>query len=174
MCDKPGACVCLNEGAYKPDQSGIDRELLREVTGPTQVFKIARGEMLPRTMLLLLMQQFSKRVRLMEHQQQGSARTNGTKPNGSSPWCKSKSWNHHRRQRATAFQCSPTVSTSYVQVVEGQIEVNQSQPSTCINYSQDHYKKSAPTLGARKSVLMLAACLKVAFENSWSGLHGHQ
>eukprot|EP00435_Cladocopium_sp_Y103_P015282 s3183_g3.t1 len=29
---------------------------------------------------------------------------------------------------------------------------------------RDHYKKSAPTLGARKSVLMLAARLKVAFE----------
>ena len=37
----------LNEGAYKPDQSGIDPALLREVTGPTQVFKIASGEMTP-------------------------------------------------------------------------------------------------------------------------------
>jgi len=37
----------LNEGAYKPDQSGIDPELLREVTGPTHVFKIASGEMTP-------------------------------------------------------------------------------------------------------------------------------
>ena len=38
----------------------------------------------------------------------------------------------------------------------------------CINCSantQDHYKRSSPTLEARKSVLLLAARLKVAFED---------
>ena len=48
------------------------------------------------------------------------------------------------------------------------IEIAQHKPATCINCSantQDHYRKSAPTLGARKSVLLLAARLKVAFKN---------
>ena len=42
------------------------------------------------------------------------------------------------------------------------------RPTHCINCSantQDHYKRSAPTLEARKSVLLLAARLKVAFED---------
>ena len=58
------------------------------------------------------------------------------------------------------------VSCRGAQTIE--IEVNQTRLSTCISCpanTQDHYKKSAPTLGARKSVLMLAARLKVAFEN---------
>ena len=48
------------------------------------------------------------------------------------------------------------------------IEIAQYKPASCINCSantQDHYRKSAPTLGARKSVLLLAAALKVAFKN---------
>ena len=48
------------------------------------------------------------------------------------------------------------------------IEIAQYKPASCINCSantQDHYRKSAPTLGARKSVLLLAARLKVAFKN---------
>ena len=49
-----------------------------------------------------------------------------------------------------------------------EIELSQSSPTTCINCSantQDHYRRSAPTLSARKSVLLLAARLKVAFKN---------
>ena len=48
------------------------------------------------------------------------------------------------------------------------IEIAQHRPTTCINCSantQHHYRRSAPTLGARKSVLVLAARLKVAFKN---------
>jgi hypothetical protein len=49
-----------------------------------------------------------------------------------------------------------------------EIEIAQYKPAACINCSansQDHYRKSAPTLGARKSVLLLAARLRDAFKN---------
>ena len=48
MCATNRDCVStLNEGAYKPDQSGVDGDLLKEMTGPTQIFRIASGEMTP-------------------------------------------------------------------------------------------------------------------------------
>jgi hypothetical protein len=37
----------LNEGAFKPEESGIDQKQLERVTGPTEVFRIASGEMTP-------------------------------------------------------------------------------------------------------------------------------
>ena len=52
-------------------------------------------------------------------------------------------------------------------VTMDEIEQNQYKPAYCINCSantQDHYKRSSPTLEARKSVLLLAARIKVAFE----------
>ena len=37
----------LNEGAFRPKDSGIDPEMLTDVTGPTHVFRIASGGMTP-------------------------------------------------------------------------------------------------------------------------------
>ena len=37
----------LNEGAFKPDESGIITKVLEDMTGPTEAFKIASGEMTP-------------------------------------------------------------------------------------------------------------------------------
>ena len=37
----------LNEGAFKPEESGIDTKVLEDMTGPTEAFKIASGEMTP-------------------------------------------------------------------------------------------------------------------------------
>ena len=37
----------LHEGAYRPKESGVNPEMLAEVTGPTQVFRIASGGMTP-------------------------------------------------------------------------------------------------------------------------------
>ena len=162
----------LNEGAYKPDQSGIDPALLREVTGPTQVFKIASGEMTP------------------EDYAAADATVFQRGPPDGAPTTR---FNKDKRYKARwvepmvqihELEPSP-MSTCYwfpvfhdsidflcdscrrAQTMD-EIEMNQCRPSTCINCSantQDHYKKSAPTLGARKSVLMLAARLKVAFAN---------
>jgi len=163
----------LNEAAYKPDQSGIDPALLREVTGPTQVFKIASGEMTP------------------EDYAAADATVFQRGPPDGAPTTR---FNKDKRYKAQwvepmvqihELEPSP-ISTCYwfpvfndsidflcdscrrAQTMD-EIEMNQSRPATCINCSsastQDHYKKSAPTLGARKSVLMLAARLKVAFAN---------
>ena len=162
----------LNEGAYKPDQSGIDPALLREVTGPTQVFKIASGEMIP------------------EDYAAADATVFQRGPPDGAPTTR---FNKDKRYKARwvepmvqihELEPSP-MSTCYwfpvfhdsidflcdscrrAQTMD-EIEMNQCRPSTCTNCSantQDHYKKSAPTLGARKSVLMLAARLKVAFAN---------
>ena len=54
-----------------------------------------------------------------------------------------------------------------------ELELSNRSPEYCINCSangQDHYKRSAPTLGARKSVLMLAARAKFAFETCGANL----
>ena len=37
----------LNEGAFKPEESGIDTKVLEDMTGPTEAFRIASGEMTP-------------------------------------------------------------------------------------------------------------------------------
>ena len=37
----------LNERAFRPKDSGVDLEMLTNVTGPTQVFRIASGDMTP-------------------------------------------------------------------------------------------------------------------------------
>ena len=162
----------LNEGAYKPDQSGIDPELLREVTGPTQVFRIASGEMAPEDYAAADAAVFQKG------------------PPDGAPTAR---FNKDKRYKAQwvepmvqiqELEPSPVTTCYWFPVFTDsvdflcascrgaqtmdEIEMNQSRPSTCINCSantQDHYKKSAPTLGARKSVLMLAARLKVAFAN---------
>ena len=37
----------LNEGAYRPKHSGVNAEMLADVTGATQVFRIASDDMTP-------------------------------------------------------------------------------------------------------------------------------
>ena len=69
------------------------------------------------------------------------------------------------------FLCEDCRNANY-DMEELQLSRNRS-PEICINCSancQDHYKRAAPTLGARKSVLMLAARAKIAFEQCGTNL----
>ena len=111
---------------------------------------------------------------LQAQQQQDSTRTNGTRLSGSNPLPGPMSLNLRSHSIVTGSQCFLTVSIFFVNIAEPPqpwmqyIEIAQYKPASCINCSantQDHYRKSAPTLGARKSVLLLAARLKVAFKN---------
>ena len=162
----------LNEGAYKPDQSGIDAALLREVTGPTQVFKIASGEMAPEEYAsadATVFQRgppagapttrFNKDKRYKAQWVEPMVQIHELEPSPMSTCYWFPVFND-----SSDFLCGSCLKSQTMD----EIEMNQFRPTTCINCSantQDHYKKSAPTLGARKSVLMLAAPLKVAFAN---------
>ena len=162
----------LNEGAFRPKDSGIDPEMLTDVTGPTQVFRIASGGMTP------------------DDYATGDATIYQKGPPTSSTTTR---FNKDKRYKAqwiepmvsiyelepeASFNCYwfPVCPDSVDFLCEqcraaksmDAIEIAQYRPTTCINCSansQDHYRKSAPTLGARKSVLVLAARLKVAFKN---------
>ena len=161
----------LNEGAYKPDQSGIDPALLREVTGPTQVFKIASGEMTPEDYAAADAAVFQKGP------PDGAPTTRFNKDKRyKARWVEPMVQIQELEPSPMSTYWFPVFTDSIDFLCEGcrgaqtmdEIEMNQSRPSTCINCSantQDHYKKSPPTLGARKSALMLAARLKVAFAN---------
>ena len=162
----------LNEGAYKPDQSGIDPALLREVTGPTHVFKIASGEMTPEDYAAADATVFQKGP------PDGAPTTRFNKDKRYKAQWVEPMVPIHELEPSPISTCYwfPVFSDSMHFLCDScrraqtmdEIEMNQSRPATCINCSantQDHYKKSAPTLGARKSVLMLAARLKVAFAN---------
>jgi len=160
----------LNEGAFKPDQSGIDDAFLREVTGPTEVFRIASGEMTRGDYASADAAVFQKGPAT------GSATTRFNKDKRfKAQWVEPMVQIHELEPSPTSLcYWFPVFSDSTDLMCDScraaqtmdQIEMNQLRPTTCINCSantQDHYKKSAPTLGARKSVLMLAARLKVAF-----------
>ena len=54
-----------------------------------------------------------------------------------------------------------------------ELQLSNRSPEICINCSancQEHYKRSAPTLQARKAVLMLAARAKIAFQQCGTNL----
>ena len=163
----------LNEGAYRPKHSGVNAEMLADVTGATQVFRIASGDMTP--------DDYAKGdVPIYEK---------GTSTAGSTTTRFNKDKRHkaqwvepiarsHELEPEESFNCYwfPVFPNSVDFLCEhcraattmDAIEIAQYKPASCINCSantQDHYRKSAPTLGARKSVLLLAARLKVAFKN---------
>ena len=160
----------LNEGAFKPKESGIDPDLL--TTGPTQVFRIASGEMTP--------DDYAKADAkiLQKSPPPGTTTTRFTKDKRYKTQWIEPMLNVQELEPETTYNCYwfPVFPDSVDLLCEkcrsaesmDAIEFNQHRPTTCINCSantQDHCQGSAPTLGARRSVLVLAARLKVAFEN---------
>ena len=70
----------LNEGAFKPDESGINTKVLEDMTGPTEAFRIASGEMTQVTMQMMTQQSSSE---ALEPPSTDSQRTRGSRPVGS-------------------------------------------------------------------------------------------
>ena len=162
----------MNERAFKPEDSGIDAKVLEDMTGPTEVFAIASGEMTSADYAADDSTIFQK----------------GTTPNRFTKDKRFKTtWvepvvGTHELEPIFSDRClwfwvdkenedilCPTCRTAVTMDV---IEQCQNRPAFCINCSantQDHYKRVSPTLEARKSVLLLAARIKVAFETC--GIH---
>ena len=158
----------LNEGAYRPKHSGVNAEMLADVTGATQVFRIASGDMTP--------DDYAKGD--VPIYQKGSTTTRFNKDKRHKAQWIEPIVRFHELEPEESFNCYwfPVFPDSVDFLCEhcraaktmDEIEIAQFKPAACINCSantQDHYRKSAPTLGARKSVLLLAARLKVAFKN---------
>ena len=158
----------LNEGAYRPKHSGVNAEMLADVTGATQVFRIASGDMTP--------DDYAKGD--VPIYQKGSTTTRFNKDKRHKAQWIEPIVRFHELEPEESFNCYwfPVFPDSVDFLCEhcraattmDEIEIAQYKPAACINCSansQDHYRKSAPTLGARKSVLLLAARLKVAFKN---------
>ena len=163
----------LNEGAYRPKHSGVNAEMLADVTGATQVFRIASGDMTP--------DDYAKRDVPIYQKYTSTAGSTTTRFNKDkrhkAQWVEPIA-RPHELEPEESFNCYwfPVFPDSVDFLCEhcraattmDAIEIAQYKPASCINCSantQDHYRKSAPTLGARKSVLLLAARLKVAFKN---------
>ena len=163
----------LNEGAYRPKHSGVNAEMLADVTGATQVFRIASGDMTP--------DDYAKGD--VPIYQKGTSTAGSTTTRFNKDKRHKAQWvepiaRSHELEPEESFNCYwfPVFPDSVDFLCEhcraattmDAIEIAQYKPASCINCSantQDHYRKSAPTLGARKSVLLLAARLKVAFKN---------
>ena len=163
----------LNEGAYRPKHSGVNAEMLADVTGATQVFRIASGDMTP--------DDYAKGD--VPIYQKGTSTAGSTTTRFNKDKRHKAQWvepiaRSHELEPEESFNCYwfPVFPDSVDFLCEhcraattmDAIEIAQYKPASCINCSantQDHYGKSAPTLGARKSVLLLAARLKVAFKN---------
>ena len=163
----------LNEGAYRPKHSGVNAEMLADVTGSTQVFRIASGDMTP--------DDYAKGD--VPIYQKGTSTTGSTTTRFNKDKRHKAQWiepivRSHELEPEESFNCYwfPVFPDSVDFLCDhcraaktmDEIEIAQYKPASCINCSantQDHYRKSAPTLGARKSVLLLAARLKVAFKN---------
>ena len=164
----------LNEGAYRPKDSGVDAEMLADVTGPTQVFRIASGDMTPDDYAKGDATIYTKRAHPPQAQlPQDSTRTSGTRPSGSNRLLDPMSLNLRNHSLVIGSRCILIVLIFFVNIAEPprpwmQLKLLSTSPlraSIAQKNTQDHYRKSAPTLGARKSVLLLAARLKVAFKN---------
>ena len=163
----------LNERAFRPKDSGVDPEMLTNVTGPTQVFRIASGDMTP--------DDYAKGDAPIY--QKGASTTGSTTTRFNKDHRYKAQW---IEPIARSYELEPDESNVcywfpvFYDSVDflcancraaksmDEIELSQHNPTTCIHCSantQDHYRRSAPTLSARKSVLLLAARLKVAFKN---------
>ena len=168
----------LNEGAYRPKESGVDSEMLTDVTGPTQVFRIASGGMTP------------------DDYAKGDATIyqRGT-PSGST----TTRFNKDKRYKAQwiepmvgIYELEPEASFScywfpvYPDSVDflceqcraaktmDAIEIAQHRPTTCINCSantQDHYRKSAPVYAGRTKI---SACVGGPSESRFQELRPGQ
>ena len=163
----------LNEGAYRPKHSGVNPEMLADVTGATQVFRIASSDMTP--------DDYAKGD--VPIYQKGTSTAGSTTTRFNKDKRHKAQWvepiaRSHELEPEESFNCYwfPVFPDSVDFLCEhcraattmDAIEIAQYKPASCINCSantQDHYRKSAPTLGAQKSVLLLAARLKVAFKN---------
>ena len=163
----------LNEGAYRPKHSGVNPEMLADVTGATQVFRIASGDMTPDDYAKGDVPIYQKCTSTA-----GSTTTRFNKDKRHKAQWVEPIARSHELEPEESFNCYwfPVFPDSVDFLCEhcraattmDAIEIAQYKPASCINCSantQDHYRKSAPTLGARKSVLLLAARLKVAFKN---------
>ena len=160
----------LNEGAFKPDESGIIAKVLEDMTGPKEAFKIAGGEMTPGD--------YANDDTTIFQRGPGTAVNRLTKDKRFKTSWVEPVVGTHELEPVVSDRCMWfTIDKENDDILCGscrgavtmdEIETCQSRPTHCINCSantQDHYKRSSPTLEARKSVLLLAARLKVAFED---------
>ena len=160
----------LNEGAFKPDESGIIAKVLEDMTGPTEAFKIAGGEMTPGD--------YANDDTTIFQRGPGTAVNRFTKDKRFKTSWVEPVVGTHELEPVVSDRCMWfTIDKENEDILCGscrgaetmdEVETCQSRPTHCINCSantQDHYKRSSPTLEARKSVLLLAARLKVAFED---------
>ena len=142
----------LNEGAYRPKHSGVNAEMLADVTGSTQVFRIASGDMTP--------DDYAKGD--VPIYQKGSTTTRFNKDKRHKAQWIEPIVRFHELEPEESFNCYwfPVFPDSVDFLCEhcraaktmDEIEIAQYKPAACINCSantQDHYRKSAPTLGAR-------------------------
>ena len=157
----------MNERAAKPDDSGIDVKVLEDMTGPTEVFAIASGEMTSADYAAddstifqkgATPNRFTKDKRFKTSWVEPIVRTHELEPIFSDQcmWF----WIDKENEDILCGTCRTAVDMDT-------IEQCQNRPTHCINCSantQDHYKRVSPTLEARKSVLLLAARIKVALE----------
>ena len=110
----------LNEGAYRPKHSGVDPEMLADVTGATQVFRIASGDMTPDDYAKVMYRSTRRALPLQAQQQQDSTRTNGTRLSGSNQLPGPMSLNPRNHSIATGSQCFLIVSIFFVNIAEPQ------------------------------------------------------
>ena len=162
----------MNERAFKPEDSGIDAKVLEDMTGPTEVFAIASGEMTSADYAAddstifqkgTTPNRFTKDKRFKTTWVEPVVGTHELEPIFSDRclWF----WVDKENEDILCYTCRTAVTMDVV-------EQCQNRPAFCINCSantQDHYKRVSPTLEARKSVLLLAARIKVAFETC--GIH---
>jgi len=145
--------------------------MLADVTGSTQVFRIASGDMTP--------DDYAKGD--VPIYQKGTSTTGSTTTRFNKDKRHKAQWiepivGSHKLEPEESFNCywfpvfpdSVDFLCEHCRAAKTMDSIAQYKPASCINCSantQDHYRKSAPTLGARRSVLLLAARLKVAFKN---------
>ena len=146
----------------------MNAEMLADVTGATQVFRIASGDMTP--------DDYAKGD--VPIYQKGTSTAGSTTTRFNKDKRHKAQWvepiaRSHELEPEESFNCYwfPVFPDSVdflcdhcrAATTMDAIEIAQYKPASRINCSantQDHYRKSAPTLGARKSVLLLAARLK--------------
>ena len=108
----------LNEGAYRPKHSGVNAEMLADVTGATQVFRIASGDMTPDDYAKGDVPIYQKGTSTAGSTQQDSTRTNGTRLSGSNPLPGPMSLNLRSHSIVTGSRCFLTVSIFLVNIAE--------------------------------------------------------
>ena len=167
----------LNEGAYKLESSGIEPTVLKNATGATTTFALAGGEMVEEDYAHI-------DSTIFQSKQQGAPTTRFNKDKRFKPqWVDSSLFSPYEiepqdskvcywfpvTQDDTDFLCEACRNAKDME----ELQLSNRSPEICINCSancQDHYMRAAPTLSARKSVLMLAARAKIAFQQCGTNL----